>query len=245
MSPAGTSLAEAWPTLGPRGARVRSPRIRRNHDRRPWPRWLRILVAALMLVVVTAGILSALAARYRPTLGSGSAGVTTLAYPGLPAAQGVRIVNTFGFVHQDVYIPPQRKGYTFYLFADIANYGSRAVTIESVGLPPYSALTPAGPDLYAQPSTAGNGTPAIPPATKVLHSVTLGPGGALLVAIPVRSWPCWTTYEAFATVPDFYVTYRFLFFTHTAAIPWGDSNVELIMRPPYGRPGQPNVACLK
>jgi hypothetical protein len=78
----------------------------------------------------------------------------------------------------------------------------------------------------------------------VLHGVTLGPGGALLAAIPVRSWPCWTRGENFDTVPSLTVTYRFAFFTHTVAFPWNPENGELIMHAPFGRPGQPGVVCL-
>lgn len=208
------------------------PRLRRT-----------LLAAAAVLVAAPVTVLLAQAASYQ-ALTYGGTGVSTLDYPGLPAAQGVRTVNTFGSVRQDVYIPPQRKGYTFYLFADIANAGSRAITIESVGLPPHSALTPAGPVRYAPPPGAGNGAPGIPPATKVLHGATLGPGDELLVAIPVRSWPCWTRYGAFATVPSFNVTYRFLFFTHTVAMPWGPENNELILHGPFGRPGQPDVVCI-
>jgi hypothetical protein len=117
--------------------------------------------AAAVLVAAVVVVLLAKAASYQP-LTYGGTGVSTLDYPGLPAAHSTRTVNTFGSVRQDVYIPPQRKGYTFYLFADIANDGSRTITIESVGLPPHSALTPAGPARYALPSPAGNGAKCHP-----------------------------------------------------------------------------------
>jgi hypothetical protein len=182
------------------------------------------------------------AASFQP-LGLASAGSLYLDYPGLPAAHGVRLVNTFGGVRQDVYIPPQPAGYTFYLFASVANNGSRTVTVESVALPRYSALTPAGPVLYGR---RGNrpGAPGIPPATRILRSVAIAPGDGLFVAIPVRSWPCSQRNSGFATVPDFLVTYRWLFFTHTVAIPWGEFNDEVIMHAPAGRPGEPGVICL-
>jgi hypothetical protein len=199
----------------------------------------------MALLVSALAILMVLAASYQPTLGYGEGGVSNLAYPGLPAGQGIRVVNTFGGVHQDVYIPPQRQGYTFYLFSNIWNHGSKAVTIESVGLPPNSALTLAGPARYARPPTAGNGAPSIPSVTNVLHSVTLGPGDAIFVAIPVRSWPCYIKYSGDATVPDFYITYRFLFFTHTVPFPWNPNNGALILHSPDGRPGQPGVICVK
>jgi hypothetical protein len=207
-------------------------------------RWLPVAALAAVLVAVSLTVLLAKAASYEP-LTYGGTSVSTLNYPGLPAAQGARTVNTFGLVRQDVYIPPQREGYTFYLFADIANRGSRAVTIESVGLPPdHSALTPAGPARYAPPVDVGDGDLGIPPARKVLHDFTIRPGGELLVAIPVRSWPCWTKYAAFQTVPSFDITYRFSFFTHTVGLPWNSENGELILHGPFGRPGQPDVVCL-
>lgn len=217
---------------------TRAVRTRRKRSRR----WLSVLAAAAVLMAVAVSVVLAKAARYQP-LTYGSVFSTTMDYPGLASAMGARTVNTFGFIRQDVYIPPQREGYTFYLFADVANDGSRAVTIESVGLPPNSALTPAGPTRYAAPG-GGDGAPAIPPARKVLHGVRLGPGDALMVAIPVRSWPCWVSYAGFETVPSFNVTYRFLFFTRTVAMPWNQDNGELILHGPFGRPGQPNVVCI-
>lgn len=102
-----------------------------------------------------------------------------------------------------------------------------------------------GPARYApQLASGGNGALGIPPATAVLHHVALGPGETLLVAILAWSWPCWTKYAAFATVPAFEVTYRFWFFTHTVALPWGPKNDEVIMHAPFGRPGQLDVVCI-
>jgi hypothetical protein len=129
------------------------------------------------------------------------------------------------------------------LFASVANNGSRTVTVESVALPRYSALTPAGPVRYVS-SWTYKGNLGIPPARQVLRGVSLPPGQELLVAIPVRSWPCWQRNSGFATVPDFLVSYRWLFFTHTVAIPWGEFNDEVIMHAPAGRPGEPGVICL-
>ena len=211
-------------------------------SRRRWRRATTLAVTALLAAAAVI-VLVAQRASYQP-LGYGGIGVSTLDYPGLPAAIGARTVNTFGFVREDVYIPPQRKGYTFYLFADIANDGSRSVTIESVGLPPDSALTPAGPARYAPHPSGGDGAPGIPPASTVLHQATLRPGGALLVAIPVRSWPCFPKDFGFVTVPTFNVTYRSLYFTHTTALPWGSRNDELILHSPAGRPGQDGIVCI-
>ena len=208
--------------------------------RRPWRRWVAL---AIVLVLAVTGVLLAKAASYQP-LGYGDTSVLTLDYPGLPAAHGARAVNTFGLVRQDVYIPPQPKGYTFYLFADIRNNGSRAVTIESVGLPPDDGLTPAGPARYAPPASLGDGSAGVPPASTVVRDVTLRPGGEILAAIPARSWPCFTKFEGFDTVPSFDVTYRFGFFTRTTALPWNMRGGELILHAPHGQQGQAGVACV-
>jgi hypothetical protein len=226
----GSDLTASWPA-GPRSWVVAN---RHKRSRR----WLMLLVVAVVLAAAMVIVLLAKAAGYQP-LTYGSTGDSVLAYPGLPAAQGARTVNTFGSLRQDVYIPPQREGYAFYLFEDIANSGSRAVTIESVGLPRYSALTPAGPARYAPPGEDPH--VRIPPARDVLHEVTLEPGGELLVAIPVRSGPCWMR-DGFQTLPSFDVTYRFLFFTRTVALPWNSQNGEVILRA-HGRAGQPGVMC--
>src|SRR5260370_34187976 len=60
----------------------------------------------------------------------------------------IHAVNTFGFLHEDYYIPAQAG--VFSLFADIRNNGSRAGTIESVTLQQGSPgsfypITPPGP----------------------------------------------------------------------------------------------------
>jgi hypothetical protein len=80
----------------------------------------------------------------------------------LPAGTGIRAVNTFGFVREDIYIPPQRGAFS--LFVDLANNGTRAVIIESVTVPRGGPLTMAGPAVYTRPG-GGDGQPAVPPGT--------------------------------------------------------------------------------
>ena len=41
----------------------------------------------------------------------------------------------------------------------------------------------------------------------------------------------------------FYVTERFLFFTHTVAIPWGMHGDSLVMHSPGAQPGDPYAIC--
>jgi hypothetical protein len=45
-------------------------------------------------------------------------------------------------------------------------------------------------------------------------------------------------------VPSFYVSYRFLFFHHVAALPWVMENDALIMHAPFGKPGQATAICV-
>ena len=85
----------------------------------------------------------------------------------------------------------------------------------------------------------------MPPLTShVLHDVRLGPGQEIYVGIPVRTWPCTQT-DSFATaLPSFYVTERFAFFTHTAALPWGLQGDRLILYPLVGHAGEPGISCV-
>jgi hypothetical protein len=232
---------EGWP-ISATGSGVpgQPPHVRTSRRWRRWHTWILLATVALVALIAVA-VVGLRVNSYEP-LAYGGDSTYGLAYPGLPAAHGARTVNTFGGVREDVYIPPHRG--TFYLFGDVANYGSGAVTIVSVTLPRDTALKLAGHVRYAPlPAAEGYGAPSIPPASHVLRPVTLGAGKDIFVAIPVRAWPCWTKHYGFTTVPNFYVTYRRLFFTHTVAIPWGMHNDELIMHSPGGRPGQPGVVC--
>jgi len=235
----GVNLHEGWPvSTGGGGRPVRSPS--RWERLRRW-RWRWLVLAVLLIVAAAASVVLSLADAYRP-LAFGEDSTTALAYPGLPAGHGIRTVNTFGGIREDIYIPPQRG--TFYLFVSVMNAGSRSVIIENVSLPKESALTVAGPVRYARPGS-GNGKLGVPPARRVLHNVGLAPGREILLAIPVRSWPCWTrAFPGFFTVPSFDVSYRFLFFHHVAALPWGMHNDMLIMHAPFGKPGKPGVFCV-
>ena len=201
-------------------------------------RWL--LLAIVVIVAAVTSFLLTLASDYRP-LAYGEDSMRNLAYPGLPAGHGIRTVNTFGGIREDHYIPPQRG--TFYLFADIMNYGSRAVIIENVFMPYSSALRSAGRAVYSRPYE-GNVAIGAPQPSHVLHDVKLGPGDEIFVAIPVRSWRCGER-DSWDSVPFFHVKYRFLFFHHIAALPWGLQNDALIMHAPFGKQGQSGVFCVR
>jgi hypothetical protein len=203
-------------------------------------RRLLAVIAAITVVIVTAAAVLAYLwrASFQP-LGYGSTSVSTEYYPGLPTGTGIRTVNTFGFLREDVYIPPQPGAFS--LFVDLANDGGRSVTIESVTLPRGGPLTMAGPVVYARPG-GGYGQPAIPLRHSILRNVVLAPGHEIYIGLLVRSWPC-AIDDSWAAVPAVNVTYRFLVFTHTVAVAWGLKNDELILRSPAGRPGQPGITC--
>jgi hypothetical protein len=192
------------------------------------------VLAASALIAV-----SVLAANYQP-LSIGGNGSTAELFPGLPAGQGIHMVNTVGGIHQDFYIPPQRG--TFSLLVDITNNGSYAVTIESVSLPAGGPVTLAGPVRYSTPGMGGsNEIP--PPVSRVLRDVVLRPGQDLFLGFPVRTWPCAQQYE-WTSEPSFNVTMRFALFTRTVAMPWGSLDSSLVMHAPAGRPGDAGTFCL-
>jgi hypothetical protein len=185
-------------------------------------------------------ILAVAASHYEP-LGFGNTGNSAEAFPGLPAGQGIHLVNTVGGLHEDVYIPPQRG--TFSLFADVTNNGTHPVTITSVRLPPGSPISLAGPVRY---STTGMGpnpeNQMPPPVSRVLHSVVVQPGDELFLGFPVHMWPCGQKY-GWASLSEFDVTMKYLTFTHTVAVPWGMKTDSLVMHGTGGMPGQKDTVC--
>jgi hypothetical protein len=203
-------------------------------------RWWLVAAGVLALVLAAAIVLVELAAHYQP-LGFGGTGYSNGYFPGLPTGTGIRAVNTFGYLHEDIYIPPQRA--TFSLFIDLANNGGQPVTIGAVTLQKsgqgFWPLTPAGPVRYARPDWWGIVGRW---KSRILRSVTLGPGQDIYIGVPARMWPCAQRY-GWTSVPSFYVTYRYLFVTRTVALPWGMKNDQLIMLGPGGQPGQPGIVC--
>jgi hypothetical protein len=211
--------------------------------RRGHPRLRLLLAACVVLVLAAAGVLTGLAARYQPLI-LGESGTWDLHAPGLPSAVGVRLVNTLGNLHSDIYFPPQRGEFALYLALN--NAGSFPVTITGAALAPPGGnpeFIPAGPVRYCAPITTCGTRDGTPPVRSVLHDLALGPGQVVFIGIPVRSWPC-AQRDAWFSIPDVYISYRFGPFTRVAAVPWNSQNGAVIGQ--YrGKPGQPGVFCAR
>ncbi len=239
MSLGGVKVHGSWP--GSEGGERRPIRTSGPWLRFRYWRWRWLVTTILVIVAAAASVLALLANNYRP-LSYGEDWISTLAYPGLRAGQGIRSDDAFAGNGPEIYVPPQRG--TFYLFASIMNVGSRAVIVEKVSLPRGSPLTLAGPVRYARPS--GGGRSGIPRPNRILHNVRLGSDREILIAIPVRSRPCAQNRNSFwVAVRHFDVSYKFLFFHHVAALPWGFKDDIIIMHAPVGKKGQPGVFCAK
>lgn len=185
----------------------------RTGGSRPRRRWWLIALGGLSVVLLA--VAGVLAGTYRPVAFGGVAGGS---FPGLPAGAGLRLVN--GGSNGKLYVPPQRGVFT--ITESVRNSGPLAVTIEAV-----TATRPAEPGVRPWPLlTAGQAmyVPEYGPRPKKGHPVaglSLRPGQAIMVGIPVRmSYACYVP-NGWTGVNVFYVKERFLIFTHWVAIPVG------------------------
>jgi P pilus assembly chaperone PapD len=115
------------------------------------------------------------------------------------AVQGpvsVRIVNDFGGLRGQIYIPPQ-PATDGALLVSLTNTGPYRVTIESVsiianGEPSYpTALNnQTGPATYVPLAAPGLG-PQVTGSSPKIADVTLRPGENVLIRIPFRTPICW------------------------------------------------------
>jgi hypothetical protein len=225
------SVAESNPD-GPGSSPRVAPAVDGSPRKRHWWAWL---LGAGVVALSILGVLLGKAAVYQPI----SWGGLQAQFPGMPTGVGIKGVNNFGLLGGDYYVPPQRGVFSF--GALIVNNGSRPVIIEAV-TPSESpaddyAIWAAGPVLY----TTDMGTPG-KPRTHILRNVTVGPGLGIFIGIPLRTQPCGST-DGWVTDPAFYVKERFLFFTHTVALPWSMHGARLIMHNPGGKPGAPGTIC--
>lgn len=191
-----------------------------------------------MIALGVLAVLLGMAAVYQPLDRGGLA--VDAPFPGMPPGIGIKVVNNFGLLGGDYYVPPQRGEFSFGL--SIRNSGSRAVTIEAVTTSVSAddsthLVRLAGPVMY----TTDMGRPGAPRA-HVLRNLSLGPGQGTFIGIPLRMSPCGQT-TGWVTDPAFYVKEHFLFFTHTIAVPWSMFGAKLIMHDPGGRPGDPHTIC--
>jgi hypothetical protein len=205
------------------GFQVRESRARR------W-RWWSMLAGVL---AIAGSVLLAKAAVYQP-LGWGEDQFR-------PIGVGIRPVNQFGHYRYDYYVPPQRGKFTFVV--SITNTGSRPVIIEGLSVR-QGVVGLVGPVFYTTAFYTSQApfSNKLPSGSPVLHDVTLGAGRSIVVAIAMRTSPC-ATPDGWTSIPSFFVKERFLFFTHTVALPWSMAGGALIMRLPGGRPGQPGAIC--
>ncbi len=196
--------------------------------------WVLTGLSALAVAGLVCGAVAG--ARYEPLAAGDPYELPIHALAGLPAGRGIIPVNTFGRYRQDIYVPPQRG--PFSLFVTVENNGSRPVTIVSVAPP--SGLQSAGVARYLAPAPHGEAGRQL---WRVLRNYQLGPGDAVEVGMPVRTWPC-AQLDGWENAPDFEVTMRFAAFTRKVPLPWGSSGDTLIMRDQGGEPGEPATFCL-
>jgi hypothetical protein len=185
-------------------------RSRSRHRRR----WLLgaggLLAAAALVAAITLG------ATYQPvTYGMAQAAVQ--------GQVSIHAVNDFEGMRGQIYIPPQpaTKGA---LIVGLINTGPYPVAIESVsiianGEPSYpTALNnQTGPATYVPLAATGLG-PHLTGSSPAIANATLRPGENVLIRIPFRTPSCW--YAGRSLVSTFWVTTKFLWWTHTFAVSW-------------------------
>ena len=179
------------------------------------------------MIAVAVSVLLAKAAVYQP-LGWGPDQFS-------PVGVGIRPVNQFGAYRYDYYVPPQRGVFTFVV--SIRNNGSRPVLIEGLRVDAL-AVRLAGPVRYTTAFYTGNAPVSnqLPSESPVLHNVTLGAGKSVAIGISLRTAQC-AARDGWTSIPSFFVMERFLFFTHTVALPWSMAGGALIMHTPGGHLG--------
>jgi hypothetical protein len=195
-------------TPGPGAGESAKSRPRRRR------RWLvgtggLFLVAALVVAMM-------LGTAYQPvTYGMGAVAVQ--------GPVSIRTVNDFEGLRGQMYIPPQ-PATSGALIVSLANAGSHPVTIESVSIiansePSYpTALNDqTGPATFV-PLAATGLVPQLTGSSPRIADTTLRPGENVLIRIPFRTPSCW--FAGRSIVSSFWVTTRFLWFTHTFAVSW-------------------------
>jgi hypothetical protein len=201
-----------------------------RHHRRRLLWWSPV---ALLALAATIGML--LAARYQP-LQPGGAGAAS--FPGLRTGTGVRWIYQYIPMPDapERYVPTQRR--PFALAASVVNRGSFPVTITGVSQPPGSPFTAAGPARYLTPAEQNLDRPP----RHVLRDITLAPGQAIMIGMPLRFAYC-ADRRSYTGEDVFLVTERFLRFTRTVPMPFVDYGRPVITNAPGGQPGPPGTFC--
>lgn len=185
-----------------------------RHRRRWW------LLVGLASVVLAAAIITAVAlgAAYQP-VGFGDIG------GGVHGHMITRQVNDHQPMIGQQYLPPQPAA-SGGVYVSIANNGPLPVTIEAASLNAPSAQGPidrqseplrdAGPATY-WPATGQRTGPGRP-----LAGLVLRPGQHVVVRLPVRTAGCWMPANGYTVMNSFWVTEKFLAWTHVVPIWWTD-----------------------
>jgi hypothetical protein len=205
-----------------------------------------LLVGAAAGAVLLAGALTAawiLGASYQPV----KYGIVV---PDITGPIRYRIVNNFEDMRGQIYIPPQPATHGA-LLVSLADNGPYPVTIESVsmianGEP--SSISPlndqTGPATYKQ--WGPHDWPITASSPKIAGTV-LKPGASPVIRIPFSTPTCWQAGRSL--VSTFWVTTRFLWWTHTFPVSWTlpyDAYGGAIMSQlpdTNGKPGDPGVFC--
>jgi len=186
-------------------------------------RWRLVLFVVSALVLTAAVFLATLAGTYQPLRFGGEWGGS---FPGLPSGVGIRTVNTFGIATGDLYVPPQPG--PFAIVESIQNSGSYGVTIEALSVQSPSADYPAWPLAIAGPVLYRPEGGPLWSKGQPLLGLSLRPGQAIQVAIPLRQQgACYT--QGWVGTSFFYVEEKFLTFEHWVKIPLG---APLVMHQP-------------
>ncbi|MGH3125995.1 MAG: hypothetical protein ACRDND_33885 [Streptosporangiaceae bacterium] len=203
-------------------------RGRGRRRRRLLLRW-----SPVALIALAAAILLPLAVTYQPLQPGGASGIS---FPGLRTGNGIRWVSQYIPNGPYLYVPVQRR--PFALTGSVVNRGSFPVTIVGVWQQPGSPFSPAGPVRYLT-SAEWN---LAHPGRHVLHDVTLGPGRAIMIGMPLQIRYC-ADRRNYAGQDVFMVTVRFLGFTHAVPIPWVDYGRPVVTNAPGGQPGHRGAFC--
>jgi hypothetical protein len=226
--------ARSWPDQKRRSSTASNNREglrgawRRHRRRLLW--WSPVALGAL-----AAAIGVPLAATYQP-LQQGETGGGS--FPGLPSATSMRWIYKYipAAEAPELYVAPQRG--PFALSGSVVNYGSFPVTILGVSQAPGSPFTAAGPVRYLTSAQWD----LTSPRRQVLHDVTLAPGQAIIIGMPLRIAYC-ADRRMYAGDDMFLVTERFLGFTHTVPIPYVGYGRPVITNAPGGQRGAPGTFC--